>query len=210
VTAQSLRRCCGLLTFGVAALQLFLGFLPLLLLPAGNVPLSWVLHPAWGLLSELAFILAVLAPLVLLGLYVFQATEAGVLGLAGFTMAFIGHLLYSSFQFDMAVVWPVLATQAPDLVDFSGAMFLDPMFSFAHFWMGPIHTVGILLFGVATFRARVFPRWSAVLFTVGMILSAGTLSPPLVLRAAGATLAAVAMVAMGAVLWRGGEWPRAL
>ena len=43
MTAQSLRLCCGLLTFGVAALQLFLGFLPLLLLPAGNVPLSWVL-----------------------------------------------------------------------------------------------------------------------------------------------------------------------
>lgn len=204
MTARLLYRCCGMLAFGVAALLLFLGGLPLFLLPAGEVPLGWVLHPAWSLLSELAFVLAVLEPLVLVSLYAFQAHQAGILGLAGFAMAFVGHLLYASFQFDMAVVWPVLAVHAPSLVSFDGAMFQNPMFAFAHSWMGPIHSLGILLFGVATYRAGVYPRWSAVLFTVGMVLSAGILFPPLALRAVGAPLAALALLLMGVVLWRSG------
>ena len=38
---------------------------------------------------------------------------------------------------------------------------------------GPIYILGGLLFGIATFRARVLPRWA------GILLAAGTLLAPL-------------------------------
>ncbi len=81
-------------------------------------------------------------------------------------------------------------------------MFRDPRFSVVHSVMGPLHTLGFVLFGVATFRGRVFPRSCAVLFTIGMVLSAGILLPPLIIRAIGAVPAALALVWMGYTLWR--------
>ena len=62
--------------------------------------------------------------------------------------------------------------------------------------------LGFVLFGVATFRGRVFPRSCAVLFTIGMVLSAGILLPPLIIRAIGAVPAAIAFVWIGYTLWR--------
>jgi hypothetical protein len=128
--------------------------------------------------------------------------ETGRLGLIGYLIAFLGMLLYAALQFDLAFVWPVLAAQAPELIDFSGPMFRNPLFSVVHSVMGPLHTTGIAVFGVATFRGRVFPRSCAVLFTIGMVLSVGTLLPPLIIRAIGAVPAAAALVWMGCTLWR--------
>jgi len=203
MTARTLGRYCGLLTIAAAILLLVLGILPVLMLPAGEPPLIWVRDDHWSALSITAFGLALLLPLVLTGLYAFQLQHMGVVGLIGFFLAFLGLLLLLSFQFDMAFVWPVLANEMPPLLDFEGVMFRAPRFSFIHFWMGPLFTLGILVFGVSTVRARVFPRWSGLLFTVGMILSAGMLFPPLLLRTAGSMLATIALMRMGLVMVEG-------
>jgi hypothetical protein len=182
-------------------LTLILGILPSALLPTGQPVLEWVRDDQWAVLSVLAFVLALLMPLALTGLYASEVEEAGRLGFVGFVLSVIGLLLFVAFQFDLAFVWPVLAAQAPNLIDYSGPMFSDRMFSVIHSLMGPVHALGLVAFGVATFRGRVFPRWSAVLFTVGMVLSAGILFPPLIIRAIGAMPAAVALVWMGYTLW---------
>jgi len=101
----------------------------------------------------------------------------------------------------MAFVWPVMVVSAPELVDFDGPMFSDPRFSFVHLWMGPVYNIGILVFGIAIIRARVFPRLASVFFTFGMILSAGILFPPFVIRMVGAVLSAPALGWMGLVMW---------
>lgn len=202
MTTRSLTRWTGPLAMFAALLLLVLGVLPWLLLPAGRPVVEWVLDDAWLILSVPAFVLALLLPLALTGLYAGQVEETGLLGLLGFVVAFLGLLLLAAFQFDLAFVWPTLAAQAPELIDFSGPMFRDPPFSVVHSVMGPLHTLGFVLFGVATFRGRVFPRSCAVLFTIGMVLSAGILLPPLIIRAIGAVPAAVAFVWMGYTLWR--------
>jgi hypothetical protein len=203
MTARTLGRYCGLLTIVVAILLLALGTLPVLILPAGEPAVNWVREDAWAALSMGTFALAALFPLVLTGLYAFQLERVGVTGLIGFVLAFLGMLLLSSFQFDMAFVWPVLASEVPPLLDFEGLMFRAPGFAFIHFWMGPLFTVGILMFGFGTVRAHVFPRWSGILFTIGMILSAGMLFPPLPLRTAGSLLATTALMRMGLVMLEG-------
>jgi hypothetical protein len=202
VTTRSLIRWTGPLAIFAGVLLLILGILPSLLLPARQPVLEWVLDDAWPALSVLAFVLALLMPLTLTGLYAGEVEETGRLGLLGYLIAFLGLLLFAAFQFDLAFVWPVLAAQAPELIDFSGPMFRDPPFSVVHSVMGPLHAVGIVVFGVATYRGRVFPRSCAVLFTIGIVLSAGILLPPLIIRPIGAVPAAVALAWMGYTLWR--------
>ena len=158
---------------------------------------SWVLDPAWATLSGMAFLVAILTPLVLVGLFVHQRHHLGMAGLIGLLLSVAGMLVYLGFQFDLAFVWPTLAHEAPGLLDFDGPMFRAPSYAFVHFWMGPVTTVGVLVFGIATYRARVFPRWSAVLFIIGMTLTQGMLFPPLILRLIGSLPGALALTAMG-------------
>ena len=203
MTARTLGRYYGLLTLAVAILLLTLGVLPSLILPAGEPVVNWVLDGDWAALSTAAFVLGALFPLVIVGLHSFQMQQTGVAGLIGFTLTFLGMLLLLNFQFDMAFVWPTLANEMPRLLDFDGVMFHEPKFAFVHFWMDPVFTIGILVFGLSTVRARVFPRWSGILFTIGMILAGGILFPPLLLRLAGALCATVALVRMGLVMLEG-------
>lgn len=158
---------------------------------------SWVSDPAWAPLSVSTFVVAILTPFVLTGLFAYQRHHLGLVGVTGLLLSLVGMLLYLGFQFDLAFVWPVLAQETPALLDFEGPMFQAPSYAFVHFWMGPVTTFGVLIFGIATYRARVFPRWSAILFIIGMILTQGMLFPPLILRLVGSIPAALALTAMG-------------
>jgi hypothetical protein len=198
---RTLTRGIAVLTIAEAGLLLLLGVAPLLLLDAGDSPVAWVRDSAWPVLSVLAFAFTGVVPFILLGLYTCEIEEMGALGLTGLVIALIGLLPYIGFQFDMAFVWPVLVATTPELVDFAGPMFRDPRFALVHFWMGPVYSIGVLVFGIAMIRARVFPRAASVLLTVGMILVMGILFPPFVLRTMGAVLSAPALGWMGLVLW---------
>lgn len=175
--------------------------LPLIFLNSADSPLSWVENNGWFTLSILAFILAMLMPAVMLAIYVSQIEETGVLGLVGFSLMLIGMAAYLGFQFDMAFVWPVLAEKTPELIDFSGPMFHHPGFAFIHSWMGPIHIIGTMLFGITLIKARVFPRIASILFMIGMILSPGVLFPPFLLRAVGGVIGFFALNWIAFSLW---------
>jgi len=199
--ANRLIRWSGLVLILVGVLLLLLGIFPSLLLPTDKPMLDWVLDNEWPLLSVLAFVLSVLIPLALLGLYARQVNEAGLLGLIGFVIVFIDSFFYAGIQFDMAFVWPSLAIHAPALINFSGPMFTHPLFSIAHDVMIHLNPLGFIMFGIAMIRAGVFPKWSAILFTIGMLLASGILFPPFILRTIGGVLASVSLVWMGYVLF---------
>lgn len=184
-------------TILLAVLLICLGLLPSVLLDGKATIVSWILDPAWAALSIMAFLAALISPFVLMGLFAHQRRQLGKLGIIGLLVSVAGMLVYLGFQFDLAFVWPVLAREAPQLLDFEGSMFQAPFYAFVHFWMGPVTTLGVLIFGIAIYRARVFPRWSAVLFIIGMILTQGILFPPLILRLVGALPAALALSVMG-------------
>ena len=109
---------------------------------------------------------ALLFSLGLVGLYASQAETAGLLGLLGFLAAFIGTTLVAGAYWAQAFFAPAVAeitpqflySQQPGLLNFGFIMSFS-LFAF-----------GWLLFGVATLRARVHPRWAAVLLMVGAVL----------------------------------------
>ena len=107
---------------------------------------------------------AVLLLLGLVGLYTSQSEAAGVLGLLGFLVAFLGTALVSGALWFELFITPSLATEAPELA--------EAELGLAGFILSFLSViVGWILFGVATLRARVYPRPAAVLLIVGAMVS---------------------------------------
>lgn len=102
----------------------------------------------------------------LLGLRALQATRHGRLGKAGFVAAFVGTALL----FVLTVFTPVqmfLAYALEVIDERAGGVVVTLLFTSGLFlgWL-----VGYTLLGVATFRARVLPRWCGVLLAAQLPL----------------------------------------
>lgn len=107
---------------------------------------------------------SILLLLGLVSLYVSQSEAAGVLGLVGFLVAFVGTtLLVGALWFELFIT-PALAAEAPELAEaeLGLAGFILVLLAGALGWV---------LFGAATLRARVYPRGAAVLLTVGGLVA---------------------------------------
>ncbi len=122
--------------------------------------------------------LALLAMFALLmaltGLYAVQATSAGRLGLIGYLVAALGTLLLAGDWWYEAFVAPLIAASAPELLRTapSGSILIGAAATFGSF------ALGWLLFGIASYRAGVFPRGATVLMAVGGVVGILALSPP--------------------------------
>lgn len=130
----------------------------------------YALDPLWVPSHWLGGIAYLLLPLGLIGLYARQSEKAGLLGLIGFILAFVGSALSAglSIYFSVVVI-PFLAVRGLDWLDApNGAIYTSSAFRLA---VGPAAAcllLGLLLFAVATLRAHVLPRLGAwlVILTV--------------------------------------------
>ena len=125
--------------------------------------------------------MCVLGLIGLTGLYARQANEAGWLGLAGYLLFGLFYALTLPFVFAQALILPHLATTAPAFVE-SWLGIINPESPVEMnlgalpvlYWLAGFagYMLGGLLFGIATFRAGVLPRWAA-----GLLAVAGPLGP---------------------------------
>ena len=99
----------------------------------------------------------------LFGLYVRQSEATGPLLRVGFLVAFLGTSLGVGASWADTFVVPILADAAPELLDAGPPL--------GYFLSMSIFAIGWVLFGVAVLRARVYPRWAALLLIVGAVLS---------------------------------------
>ncbi len=125
---------------------------------------SEVVQTGSYLFQQVLYLLGVMLLLVgLVGLYARHSQAAGALGLVGFLVAFAGTVLVAGFLWASTFIAPALAAEVPEFLD-AGAppgLFL----TFTTF------AVGWLLFGIATLRARVYPRWAAILLVASAVIS---------------------------------------
>jgi hypothetical protein len=102
----------------------------------------------------------------LVALFVRQAEAFGALGLTGFVLALLGTTLAAGASWSQVFVVPRLAEVAPAVADQgTGSVLAGFVLSFLLFG------VGWILFGVATLRTRLFPRWAVILLIVGAVIS---------------------------------------
>jgi hypothetical protein len=103
----------------------------------------------------------------LIGIYGPQSRAAGTFGLWTFAFVFLSTALATGNTWAEVFVWPTLAQAAPGMMsgvatDMSSYLLVGLQVSF------PLFGLGLILFGVATFRAGVYPRWAAVLLIVSI------------------------------------------
>lgn len=125
--------------------------------------------------TGLVLLALVLLLLGLVGLYANQAQESGVLGLIGFLAAFAGTALVLGVAWAQAFVWPTLAEEATGVLNrafdsWRLEQVKGPMVP-AHRLSFTLGSLGWLVFGVATLRARVYPRWAVLLLIIGAVIS---------------------------------------
>jgi hypothetical protein len=142
------------------------------------------------------------------GLYARQADTSGWLGLAGYLMLSLWLVLIMGFSFVEAFILPLLATAVPTFVEgwmgmlnsSASAMNLGVL---PTLWTltAPLYLLGGLLFGIATFRAGILPRWAGVLLAAGTALAPIAALLPLESQPKVAVPVGLALAWLGYALW---------
>lgn len=193
----TLVRWSGLAALVGGVLLIVRNVLDFIFLPQGQPFSARVMTGAWNIVAPLTVAGFMLLVSGLIGLYVHQSSRAGVLGLVAFLVAFVGTMLYSASLFAGYLYAPDLALLAPSVLDNpSGRLrFLGFLIPFLLIYPG------WLLFGLASIRAKVFPRFAAVLLMLSLplIILQGVVYLPVV----GDIAFALGPTWMGFALWTG-------
>ena len=132
--------------------------------PAGE-DLVAVNSPLWSPAHMIWWLGVLLLQFGLIGLYARHAEALGWLGLIGFVLAFFGAGLTAGILFLQSSAVPLIAPRFPPIA--------------YELLIGPVGWVllneatfggGIVLFAIATMRARVYPRWAGLLVIYGIVL----------------------------------------
>jgi hypothetical protein len=170
--------------------------------------LASVTTGAWAIITPVKTAMCLLFLLGLAGLYGRQADKAGWMGLGGFLLFSLSWALNLAFIFAEAFILPRLATTAPAFVEgflgiFNGRPTGLDLGALAALYglTGILYMLGGLLFGIATFRAGILPRWAAGLLAVTAVVTpAAALLPHEFQRLAGMPVG-FALAWLGYALW---------
>ena len=203
ITGSSLIRWSGLAAL-VAGL-IFAGIQPIH--PADV--LSSVTTGAWTIIISLKFAMCLLFLIGIAGIYARQVEEAGWLGLAGFLLLILCWWLQTGYVFTDLFTLPVLATAAPQFVE-SFLGIVNPgspvemnigALPAAYGFIGILYMLGGLLFGIATLRAGILPRWPAGLLAVAAVLTPAAALLPHAIQRLAAIPVGIALAWLGYALW---------
>jgi hypothetical protein len=198
ISTPSLLRLAGL-----AALLAGICYVLVGLFHPANVA-SAVTTTRWQVVHVLACAMCVFGLLGMTGLYARQAAKTGWVGLVGYGLLSLWLTLVMGFSFIEAFVLPHVASAVPTFVQSWMGMFNGPAGSFdlgalPIIWTStaPMLIGGGLLFGIATFRAGILPRWA------GALLALSTAGAPVAVLLPNASQPKIAVPMGIALAWLG-------
>ena len=125
------------------------------------------LTPSYHVSSGLRLLSIVLLVWGLVGIYGRQSRALGTFGLWAFVVVFLGTALTVGNVWAEVFVWPTLTKVDPNAL--SGTITGASPYLVAGLNVSfPLFGIGLILFGAATFWARVYPRWASVLLVVSI------------------------------------------
>jgi hypothetical protein len=202
VTASSLIRWAGF--SAMLAGIVFAGIQPI------HPPdvLASVNTTAWAIITPIKTAMALLFLLGITGIYARQVDKIGWLGLAGFLAFSLCWSLELAFIFAEAFIIPPLASAAPQFVEgFFGIVNGNPVemnlgvLPTIYKLMSLLYLLGGLLFGIATYRAGILPRWAGGLLAVTALLTPLAAMLPHAIQRFAAVPVGVAVACLGYTLW---------
>lgn len=174
-----------------------------------NIPSS-VTTTRWEIVHVLACAMTFFGVLGMAGLHARQSGKTGWVGLAGYLMLELWLVLIMGFSFVEAFILPHVANTSPAFVQAWMGMFNGPAGTFnlgvlPTVWTltGPIYIFGGLLFGIATFRAGVLPRWAGALLAISTLLAPVAAFLPNASQPKIAIPMGIALGWLGYALWTG-------
>ncbi len=190
MSLENLVRTGGGLTSAVAGLLLLLGHILDL---GGDPEYGTVLGGSLVLTAHVVLVFALVA------LYAAQAEESGLLGILGMVLSVVGTTLVSG------VILIEIAGASGAEAD---AVLRAGLTSALALLGGLAFLIGLILFGAATMRAGVFPRWAGLLLIVGdVVFGAGSFAgaAATILEILGALITCAALVWLGLSLLSGND-----
>jgi hypothetical protein len=155
------------------------------------LPVSWYMEIVFGnepsiLSMSLDFVAITLLVFGLIGIYGCQVKESGVYGILGFLLT----VLMSCIALSM-ISWSPETTEAPEVAETLTLL------------MGIVGLIGYILLGIGSWRANTLPRWSAVFWPLGTLISAvGGMADNLeILHVIGISIWALGILGAGVKLW---------
>ena len=128
---------------------------------------------AFQIITSFKTVMCLLGLFGIAGLYARQVKETGWLGLAGYLLLTIFYAVQMCFAFVEPLILPLLVTESPKFVT---SVLLIPSGAGGPMNVGALATIysllsvvyllGLLLFGIAIFRAHILSRWAAVLLAL--------------------------------------------
>ena len=104
----------------------------------------------------------------LIGIYGPQSRAAGTFGLWTFAFVFLSTALAAGNVWAEVFVYPTLAQVAPDMLSGGFTTEASSYMSTGLTLSYPLFFLGLILFAAATFWARVYPRWIALLLIISV------------------------------------------
>jgi hypothetical protein len=178
MTARTLLRWSGLAAIVAGVLEALFAVLDFFLFPPSQPfiqpsSLSFsqqAATDAWVIEQVVNWVAKVFLLWALVGLYCRQAKETGVLGFLAFLLSFVGVTLLFGTIWGGFILTPGLAKAAPAYLDSTVTQFSLLPGLVGYILPFVLALLGILLFGLASLRAKVFPRPAAVLFILTPLL----------------------------------------
>lgn len=192
---------------GMAALAgglIFAGIQPIH--PADE--LASVTTTLWAVIISLKLAMCLFFMIGLTGIYARQAENAGWLGFIGFVLLTLSFFLQTGFVFVEIFVLPIIAAPVPGFIDsylgvvngHAGTMEIGALVP-TYAVLGICYLLGGLVFGIATVRAAVLPRWPAILLACAAIITPAAALLPHALQRYAAIPMGIAMIWLGWSLW---------
>jgi hypothetical protein len=126
------------------------------------------LTSSYSVSSGLRLLGMVLLMWALIGIYGPQSRAAGTFGLWTFVVVFLGTALAAGNTWAEVFVYPTLTQLAPGMVPGGFTTEAAAYMSVGLTLSYPLFFLGLILFGAATFWARVYPRWIALLLIISV------------------------------------------
>ena len=170
--------------------------------------LASVTTSAFIIITSFKTVMCIFGLFGIAGLYARQVEKTGWLGLAGYLLLTIFYAVQMCFAFAEPTLLPLLAPVAPTFVESvmgmsSGAGGPINLGAFAVIFhsISVLYLLGLLLFGIAIFRARILSRWAAGLFAIsGPLAIIMSLLPHQIARLAAMPMG-FALAWLGYALW---------
>jgi hypothetical protein len=127
----------------------------------------------WAIITYLKTAMSVFGLLGIAGIYARQVKKMGWLGMAGFLLLTTFYAVQMTYSFAEAFILPLLTTDAPVFVRSALEMASSSPIEMnlgalatVYSLVSVLYLLGTLLFGIATFRARILSRWAAAILAL--------------------------------------------